>query len=106
MSRWARNVDTTHGAIRDALRKCGYGVIDCSRMGSGFPDLLVHARGRTILVECKTSRNKRGTVEPKRIEQSQYDFMREWMGDIVVMATTPEAAVAAVQLALNGGVSR
>ena len=102
MSRYARRVDTTHAAIRDSLRRCGYRVIDCSRVGGGFPDLLIHARGRTLLVECKTSRNRAGTVEPGRIEASQRRFLADWQGDAVLMATTPEQAVRLVLAALAG----
>ncbi len=102
MSRYARQVDTSHALIRDALRKAGLRVIDCSRVGGGFPDLLVHARGRVILVECKTSRNRAGTVEPGRIEASQRRFLADWQGDAVLMATTPEQAVRLVLAALAG----
>ena len=102
MSRYARQVDTSHAPIRDALRKAGLRVIDCSRVGGGFPDLLVHARGRTLLVECKTSRNRSGTVEPRRVEPSQRRFVTDWQGDAVLMATTPEQAVSLVFAALAG----
>jgi len=36
---WARRTDDTHGPIMAALRLCGWGVIDTSRM-SGFCDLV------------------------------------------------------------------
>ena len=90
-----------HAPIRDGLRKAGFRVIDTSRVGGGFPDLIVHARRQVVLVECKTSRNKAGTVEPKRIEASQHAFATEWQGGAVVMATSPEQAVNLVQAALR-----
>lgn len=52
MTRYRRRVDRNHAAIRDGLRKCGYRVFDCSRLGGGFPDLLVWKR-RVMLLEVK-----------------------------------------------------
>ena len=53
MTRWARRVDRNHGEIREGLRKMGYTVWDTSRLGGGFPDLLVWDKRRLILVEVK-----------------------------------------------------
>ena len=53
MTRWARRVDRNHAAIREGLRKLGYTVWDTSRLGGGFPDLLVWDKRRLILVEVK-----------------------------------------------------
>lgn len=57
--RYAAKVDTTHAAIRDALRECGCLVHDCARY-SGFVDLVVLKRGTWVphLVEVKTPRGK------------------------------------------------
>lgn len=46
-------VDANHGEIVAALRSCGWTVIDTSRLGSGFPDLLIARGGRIELVEVK-----------------------------------------------------
>lgn len=40
MTRRAARVDRNHAAIRDALRRAGVLVRDCSRYGQGFPDLM------------------------------------------------------------------
>lgn len=53
MTRYARRVDRNHAAVRDGLRRLGYRVFDCSRLGGGFPDLLVLACGRLVLLEVK-----------------------------------------------------
>lgn len=53
MSRYAAKVDANHGQIRDCLRGMGAYVVDCSKVGAGFPDLLVGWRGRWMLVEVK-----------------------------------------------------
>lgn len=52
MRRRAR-VDANHGAIVDALRRVGWIVVDTSRLGRGFPDLLAARRGVIKLVEVK-----------------------------------------------------
>lgn len=52
MRRKART-DRNHAEIRDVLRARGFEVIDCSRVGSGFPDLLIARHGRLDLVEVK-----------------------------------------------------
>lgn len=49
----ARKVDANHGAIRDALRGIGVGVVDTSATGYGFADLTCFWRGSTVLVEVK-----------------------------------------------------
>ena len=101
MTRYARNVDTTHAPIRDALRKAGFGVVDTSRLGDGFPDLLVHSRGRVVPIEAKTSRNRAGTVKPSQVEPSQRSFAATWRGPPIVVATSPDQAVLAVVEALT-----
>jgi len=53
VTRWARRVDRNHGAIRDGLRRLGYRVFDCSRLGGGFPDLLVWDKRKLVLLEVK-----------------------------------------------------
>lgn len=53
MTRRACRVDANHGAIRDALRAAGAGVIDGSKFSEGFSDLVCFWRGETILIEVK-----------------------------------------------------
>lgn len=52
MRRVART-DANHAEIMAALRATGAYVVDCSRVGSGFPDALVFWRGQCIPVEIK-----------------------------------------------------
>jgi Holliday junction resolvase len=52
MRRRART-DANHAEIREALRACGWTVIDTSRAGSGFPDLVAAKAGRIELIEVK-----------------------------------------------------
>lgn len=59
--RRAARTDGPHADIRDTLRKGGWYVHDCSRLGDGFPDLLIARGGRLLLVEIKD-----GTKPPSR----------------------------------------
>ena len=56
---YAKQVDKNHGDIRDGLRELGFQVEDTSRVGKGFPDLMVGGvhrctgMGVIVLVEVK-----------------------------------------------------
>ena len=50
--------DSTHAAIRQALRDVGCSVHDCADLGRGFPDLVVGYHGRTYLLEAKSPKGK------------------------------------------------
>ncbi len=50
---YARKVDANHKDVREALRKAGWHVEDCSRVGGGFPDLLAIKGSRIEFVEVK-----------------------------------------------------
>lgn len=81
--RRAAKVDTTHGEIRNALRKAGVSLFDSSSLGRGFPDLVCSYRGYTSLVECKTT--TRDLNEPQR------KFRDGWEGTVIVARSGPEA---------------
>lgn len=51
--RYAARVDDNHADIVKALHRIGVYVIDCSHVGSGFPDLLCAYRGCWTLIEIK-----------------------------------------------------
>ena len=53
--RRAARTDDNHSEIMAALRATGAYVVDCSRVGDGFPDALVFFRGHCIPVEIKDS---------------------------------------------------
>lgn len=55
----ARRTDDNHREIIAAYRALGFAVYDTSRLGGGFPDLLVYRpREGLILVEVKDGRKK------------------------------------------------
>lgn len=96
--RRASRVDTTHAAIRDALRKLGASVLDTHALGDSFPDLVVGFRGRTFLIECKWQRPTRGPYSGGSHKETagQRRKREAWEGDEWLIATSPEQAVEAV----------
>ena len=87
----AKKVDTTHGQIRDHLRKAGWAVRSTAVVGDDFPDLVVARHAFTALVECKSPGAK--------LSSGQQEFKRKWPG-VVVMARTGLEAEAALQQAI------
>ncbi len=94
--------DAGHKAIVQALRKVGCQVSDTSRIGGGFPDLVVrfiqrrdeneggvvyhHSWPRVLLMEIK---------EPKgKLTPDQEEFIAEWPETVIVRSV--EDALAAV----------
>lgn len=54
MSRLARRKDANQGEIEEALTTAGYHFVDTSRLGFGFPDLIVASKaGQNVFVEVK-----------------------------------------------------
>lgn len=69
MRRRART-DRNHAEIVQALRQVGWTVFDSSRLGGGFPDLVIHRGGSVQLVELKV---KRGALT-----KAQEEFGKWW----------------------------
>ena len=90
ITRWASKTDTAHAEIRDGLRDIGYRVWDCHKYGSGFPDLLVLARGEFFLFEIKS---KYGKLKPK-----ERDFFDLFQGSKTYIVKSLEDAI----LCING----
>ncbi len=66
--RRAARTDTNHADIRDGLRRAGYPVFDLSKVGGGYPDLMVMSKARDpmfVLMECKT---KKGKFTPAQVK--------------------------------------
>lgn len=74
----ARRVDANHAEIAKAFRRCGWSVADTSRLGSGFPDLVVARAGRTVLVEVKD-----GAKPPskRKLTEDEQSFADAWHGE-------------------------
>ena len=112
--------DANHAAIRDALRKLGYLVIDLAGAGDGVPDLLVFGRtGRVVFLELKTFKGKpRPSQERFAAQLATYDvthaYVRTLDEALAVLSpnwrATAEAngkrtheTIEAALVALNGG---
>ena len=82
--RRAARKDSNHNEIAEYLIGLGYSVLDTSRLGSGFPDLLVGRPGFACLVEIKNGKGK--------LTEAQEDLRKLWRGPYVVARTPEEAA--------------
>ncbi len=81
--RWQKKPDANQQDIVDALRQVGARVYDASRVGEGFPDLIVGYRQCLFLLEVKTSTGKLNRVQKK--------FHAEWNGYIHIVRSPEEA---------------
>ena len=85
-----KKVDANQHLIVASLRKIGCSVVDTSRIGQGFPDLIVGFRGITILMEVKNEGGK------NRLTRQQEDFISKWNGSSVHVVRSEEQAVEVV----------
>ena len=84
--------DANHAAVVNALRACGCSVWDASRVGGGFPDLVVGRETEygpvTYLLEVKD-----GALPPSRRQLN--DAERKWhqdhRGQVAVVLSVDEA---------------
>ena len=83
---YAKRVDLNHTEIVKTLRSLGAGVVDMSRVGQGFPDLLIHFQNKNVLVEVKSG-------ESKKFTQAQLKFISNWQGPAIVRINDVEGAV-------------
>jgi len=83
---YAKRVDLNHTEIVKTLRSLGAGVVDMSRVGQGFPDLLIHFQNQSVLVEVKSG-------ESKKFTQAQLKFISNWQGPAIVRINDIEGAI-------------
>lgn len=87
--RRAARTDANQQQVIDALRRVGCCVRDTSRVGMGFPDLVVGYKGHNYLIEVKDGakpQSKRALTPDERA------FFYEWRGQTAVVLG-PEDAV-------------
>lgn len=90
MSRFSHgNPDTNQQDIVNCYRRCGWSVAITSKVGDGFPDLVVANHGDDTLVEVKY---KKGNLRKKQI-----DFIKNWRGKPVAIIRSVEEAVEHMQ---------
>ena len=88
---YAKRVDLNHQEVVKTLRSLGATVFDASGIGRGFPDLVVGFKQQTILVEIKSS-------EQKRFTNAQLKFMADWKGSAVVRINDVDGAIRLINL--------
>lgn len=79
MSRFARRKDVNHNLLAEAFIKLGYSVVDTSRLGDDFPDILVARRGQIALIEIKAEKGK--------MTDGQWTFYKNFPGLIFICKT-------------------
>lgn len=86
--RTASRVDANQPAIVKALRAVGASVLHCHQLKNCF-DLLVGYRGRTFLLEIKTS-------EKEALTPGEAEFARTWRGTPYHVVMSVEQALALI----------
>lgn len=87
MRRQAR-IDANQPQIVQGLRKCGYSVAITSGVGGGFPDIVVGARGRSLLFEIKDPDQ---SASGRKLTEDERQFHMTWMGQIAIIETLEDA---------------
>jgi len=78
-----KRVDSNQAEIVEALRKIGCVVTPTHMVGSGYPDITVGFRGRTILLEIKSEKGK--------LTEAEEDWFLAWTGEAYVVRSVEEA---------------
>ena len=76
MTYYAKRTDANHKEIVNAFKDLGCSIFDTSRIGMGFPDVIIGKNGKTVLVEIKSS-------EKAKFTTAQDLFMMNWKGSTV-----------------------
>ena len=89
--RRAARVDANHKEFITKLRKCkGYSVHDTSRLGDGFPDIVVGAYAKyTVLVEIKDPKKPSSA---RKLTEKEIEFKEKTMTNYIV-ALYPEQVI-------------
>ena len=84
----ARRVDANHSQIVSTFRRCGFSVLDLSRVGCGCPDICLAKHGKTMLVEIKD-----GSKPPsaRQLTPDEFRFHASWGGKVIIINSVDEA---------------
>jgi Holliday junction resolvase len=88
---YAKKVDLNHADVVKTLRSLGASVFDASKVGKGFPDIVVGYKNNTILVEIKSGENKKFTP-------TQLKFMSEWKGSSIIRINDVDGAIRLIKM--------
>lgn len=81
MPLWARKKDAVHAEVVQALKACGWSVVETWRAPE-CPDLFASKAGRTIAVEVKT--------RARSLTAQQSDFKGTWQGEYHVLTSVED----------------
>lgn len=93
--RRAARTDANHAEIVRVLTKIGVSVADTSRVGSGFPDLVVGFRGKNLLLEVKDGRK---SPSRRKLTAGQQEFAAAWRGQVRTVESVAEALSAVLTM--------
>ena len=83
MPKWACRKDSNQNEIAEVFAGRGYSVVDTSRLGDDFPDMIVAKDGQTALIEVKSTGGS--------LSAGQQDFIEAWQGRVYVCRSRIEA---------------
>lgn len=81
MRRAARK-DDNHNELSRALLSLGCSVLDTSRLGEGFGDVVVGYGGRSFVVEFKDGSKP---ASARKLTPAQVKFKQDWKGDHTIL---------------------
>ncbi len=96
-------VDGNHAAIVKRLRELGMSVANTSRLGEGFPDIVVGWRGVNGIFEIKDPARK---PSERRLTDDEDKFHAAWKGQIDKVETAEEVEAIMQQMTGVFGVLR
>ena len=76
--------DASHPEIQRELEQLGASVVDTSKLGDDFPDMVVGFCRQTFLIEAKSAKGD--------LSDGQSEFARDWRGSPVVVLRSREQA--------------
>jgi hypothetical protein len=91
MTHYKKRVDENQKTLIHTFICLGASVLNLSTVGRGCPDLLIGYKGKTVLVEIKSS-TKATFTEP------QIKFMQEWRGGAVSRIDSVDAAIRLIKM--------
>lgn len=80
-------IDGNQNEIVEGLRRRGYSVQVLSMVGKGFPDLLVGAKGRNVLIELKDPSKP---PSKRKLTDDEQKFFDCWRGQVHKVETIEE----------------
>lgn len=90
MSRYARRVDGNQRSIVGGLRSrksAGISVSVTSRLGEGFPDIVVGFQGVNYIVELKDPAQK---PSDRQLTEAEAEWHESWRGQVAICETLEE----------------